>query len=302
MKTNEYVISLKGAEIGRYELPAGCELAIPVGSWSPRRAARQTKEPAFGMTGWWVPAEQADAARRRGLHGGGSGERARHAPGGTGPPLRARAVLPPGCQEISWTAPALECPKVVEDLVPKLLPLSAVQRVLQNLLRESVSIRDSVTILEALGEAGVTTRNTVLLDRVRAPGAAPHSGEAFPERRRRPAAYLLDPALEQMVEAAIQHGEQTSHLTLAPPAIRDCLQRIAKKVGDPETPVAAISGSSSRYFLGRWWSPPSETCSSSRITKCPRKSRSFHWELFNSHGHLRQYHNNLCEIVLRGYR
>ena len=51
---------------------------------------------------------------------------------------------------------AVENPKLVEDLVPKLLPLSTVQRVLQNLLRERVSIRDSVTILEALGEAALT--------------------------------------------------------------------------------------------------------------------------------------------------
>src|SRR5215813_7077175 len=58
---------------------------------------------------------------------------------------------------------AVENPKVVEDLVPKLLPLAAVQRVLQNLLRERVSIRDGVTILEALGEAAATTRNPVLL-------------------------------------------------------------------------------------------------------------------------------------------
>ena len=48
---------------------------------------------------------------------------------------------------------AVEHPKVVEDLVPKLLPLASVQRVLQNLLRERVSIRDAVSILEALGEA-----------------------------------------------------------------------------------------------------------------------------------------------------
>ena len=58
---------------------------------------------------------------------------------------------------------AVEHPKVVEDLVPKLLPLAAVQRVLQNLLRERVSIRDAVSILEALGEAAATTRNPVLL-------------------------------------------------------------------------------------------------------------------------------------------
>jgi flagellar biosynthesis protein FlhA len=54
---------------------------------------------------------------------------------------------------------SVEHPKVVEDLVPKLLPLASVQRVMQNLLRERVSIRDAVSILEALGESATATRN-----------------------------------------------------------------------------------------------------------------------------------------------
>ena len=58
---------------------------------------------------------------------------------------------------------AEENPKVVEDLVPKLLSLAVVQKVLQNLLRERVSIRDAASILEALGEAAPITKNTVLL-------------------------------------------------------------------------------------------------------------------------------------------
>ena len=66
LKAHEYVISLKGAEIARYELPAGCELAIPVGKSDPPPGGKPTSEPAFGMTGWWIPAEQAERARRSG--------------------------------------------------------------------------------------------------------------------------------------------------------------------------------------------------------------------------------------------
>src|SRR5580700_2526750 len=66
LKAHEYVISLKGAEIARYELPAGCELAIPVGKVEPPAGGKPTKEPAFGMSGWWVPAEKSEAARRGG--------------------------------------------------------------------------------------------------------------------------------------------------------------------------------------------------------------------------------------------
>ena len=254
LKTSEYTVSLKGAEIGRYELPPGCELAIPVGKLEPAPGGRQTKEPAFGMTGWWVPAEQADAARRRAFTvvdpvsvlGTHLAELVRR---------YAHELFSRQDAKKYLDRAALDCPKAVEDLVPKLLPLSAVQRVLQNLLRERVAIRDSVSILEALGEAGVTTRNTVLLTEYVRQALRRALVKPFLNPAGDLPAYLLDPTLEQVIEAAIQHGEQTSHLTLAPPAIRDCLQRISKKVGSPETPVAAISGSSSRYFLRQMVEP-----------------------------------------------
>jgi flagellar biosynthesis protein FlhA len=254
LKASEYVILLKGAEIGRYELPSGCELAIPVGKLEPAPGGKQTKEPAFGMTGWWVPAEQADAARRRAFTvvdpvsvlGTHLAELVRR---------YAHEMFSRQDAKRYLDRAAVDCPKVVEDLVPKLLPLSAVQRVLQNLLRERVGIRDSATILEALGEAGVTTRNTVLLTEYVRQALRRTVVKPFLNAAGELTAYLLDPALEQVVESAIQHGEQTSHLTLAPPAIRDCLQRIGKKVGNPEAAVAAISGSSSRYFLRQMVEP-----------------------------------------------
>ena len=254
LKANEYVILLKSAEIGRYELPAGCELAIPVGKLEPAPGGKQTKEPAFGMTGWWVPAEQADAARRRAftvvdpvsVMGTHLAELVRR---------YAHELFSRQDAKRYLDRAGVDCPKAVEDLVPKLLPLATVQRVLQNLLRERVSIRDSVTILEALGEAGVTTRNTVLLTEYVRQALRRSVVKPFLNAAGDLTAYLVDQSLEQVVESAIQHGEQNSHLTLAPPVIRDCLQRIAKKVGNPEAAVAAISGSSSRYFLRQMVEP-----------------------------------------------
>jgi len=68
-------------------------------------------------------------------------------------------------------------------------------------------------------------------------------------------AYMLDPAIEQMVESAVQHGEQNSHLTLSPQAIRDLLQRINQKAGAPETPVVCVTSSGARYFLRQMVEP-----------------------------------------------
>jgi flagellar biosynthesis protein FlhA len=254
LKAHEYVISLKGAEIARYELPAGCELAIPVGKVEPPRGGKQTKEPAFGMTGWWVPAEQAEAARRGGytvvdavsVLGTHLAELVRR---------YAQELFSRQDAKKFLDRVAVDHPKVVEDLVPKLLPLSTVQRVLQNLLRERVSIRDSVTILEALGEAAVTTRNPVLLTEyvrqaLRRMVVKPYLTPAgdLP-------AYLLDPQLEQTVESTVQHGEQNSHVTMAPPAIRDLLQRVTQKIGTPETPTAVIASSGARFFLRQMVEP-----------------------------------------------
>ena len=254
LKANEYVILLKGAEIARYELPAGCDLAIPVGKAEAPAGGKPTKEPAFGMTGWWVASDRAEAARRSGFTvvdsisvlGTHLSEIVRRYSHELFSRQDAKAFL---------DRVAADHPKVVEDLVPKLLPLSTVQRVLQNLLRERVSIRDAATILEALGEAAITTRNPVLLteyvrQNLRRILVKPYLNAAgdLP-------AYLVDPSIEQSVESAVQHGEQNSHLTLAPPAIRDLLQRISRKTGNPESPVAVISSSGSRHFLRQMVEP-----------------------------------------------
>jgi flagellar biosynthesis component FlhA len=62
-------------------------------------------------------------------------------------------------------------------------------------------------------------------------------------------AYFLDPSLEQVVERAVEHSEFTSHLNLAPQAIRDVIDRIQRVVGAPESAVAAVVSSGARCFL-----------------------------------------------------
>ena len=108
---------------------------------------------------------------------------------------------------------AVEQPKVVEDLVPKQLPLSAVQRVLQNLLRERVSIRDAGSILEALGEAALSTRNLVLLTEYVRQAIRRTVVKRYLDASGNLPAYFLDASIEQAVESAVQHGEQNSHLS-----------------------------------------------------------------------------------------
>ncbi|MEX2264743.1 MAG: flagellar biosynthesis protein FlhA [Bryobacteraceae bacterium] len=254
LRAREYAISLKGAEIARYELQPGCELAIeparagPGQSDKPRIEGTPTREPAFGIPAVWIPSEMAETARRSGYTvvdaGGVLSTHLAEAIRRHAHELFTRQDAKRVLDRVSE-----EHPKVVEDLVPKLLPLATVQKVLQNLLKERVSIRDAVTVLESLGEAAGITRNPILLTEyvrqaigrmVVKPYLSP-SGEL--------PAFFLDPSLEQAVESAIEHGEHASHLNLAPQKMREILERIGRATGAPEAPRVLLAGSGTRYFL-----------------------------------------------------
>ena len=187
LRSREYVISLKGVEIARYELPQGCELAIPTGARRSRPLEGQaTREPAFGMSALWIPAERAERARNAGytvvdgvsVLGTHLAELIRRYAHELFSRQDAKRLL---------DRVAVEHPKVVEDLVPKLLPLATVQRVLQNLLRERVSIRDAVIHSGSAGRSRRSHAQSGAADRIRAPGHPPRGGEAVPEPRRRAA-------------------------------------------------------------------------------------------------------------------
>jgi len=248
LRAREYVISLKGAEIARYELPQGCQLAIPSGRTEPLAEGTPTREPAFGLAAWWIPEPRAEQARAAGytlvdavsVLGTHIAELARRHACELFSRQDAKKVL---------DLVAVEQPKVVEDLVPKQLPLSVVQRVLQNLLRERVSIRDTGSILEALGEAALSTRNLVLLTEYARQAIRRTVAKRYLDAAGNLPAYFLDPSMEQAVESAVEHGEQNSHLSMAPQTIREILDRIQRKIGVPEGPVAAVTTSGARYFL-----------------------------------------------------
>jgi len=248
LRSREYVVSLKGVEISRYELPQGCELAIPTGAGNAPLEGQATREPAFGMSALWIPSERAEKARHAGytvvdgvsVLGTHLSELIRR---------HAHELFSRQDAKRLLDRVGVENPKVVEDVVPKLLPLATVQRVLQNLLRERVSIRDAVSILEALGEAGATIRNPVLLTEYVRQALRRSVLKPYLNRAGELPAWFVDPSIEQAVESAVQHGDQNSHVALAPQSIRDILNRVASRIHSPETPVVAITSSGARYFL-----------------------------------------------------
>jgi flagellar biosynthesis protein FlhA len=248
LRSREYAILIKGAEVSRYELPQGCDLAIPIGPGDPAIEGQETREPAFGISALWIPAERSERARNAGytvvdpvsVLGTHLAELIRRYAHELFSRQDAKKLL---------DRVAAENPKAVEDLVPKLLPLAAVQRTLQNLLRERVSIRDAGSILEALGEAAASTRNPILLTEYVRQGIRRSVVKPYLNRSGELAAWFVDPAIEQSVEGAVQHGEQSSHLGLSPEAIRAIQTRVSARIGASETPTVAITSSAARAFL-----------------------------------------------------
>jgi flagellar biosynthesis protein FlhA len=251
LAAREYSVALKGVDVARFELLTGCDLALfPVGSGSaaPRFDGTPAKEPAFGLDALWVPANRADEARAAGFtvvdpisvlatHVSELARRHAHEMFGR---QDAKKVL----DRVSE-----ENPRVVEDLVPKLLPLATVQKVLQNLLRERVSIRDAGSILEALSEAAAISRNATLLTEyvrqsIRRMIVKPYLTGASELR-----AWFLEPALEQSLESSVEHGEHNSHLNLSPARVRDLLEKLKKAAGAADTTAVLVTGSQSRPFV-----------------------------------------------------
>ena len=248
LKAREYLFSLKGVEVARFELMHGCELAIHSDEKSEAIEGIPTREPAFGIAAVWIAPENVEKARKAGytivdtisILGTHLGEVVRRHAHELFSRQDAKAVL---------DRVAEDNPRLVEDLVPKLLTLAVVQKVLQNLLRERVSIRDAASILEALGEAAPITKSTVLLTEYVRQAIRRQVVKPLLDTAGDLTAHFLDPAVEQSIESAVEHAENSSHLNLPPQRIRDIQERIKKCCGPVETPGVLLTSSGSRYFV-----------------------------------------------------
>jgi flagellar biosynthesis protein FlhA len=247
LRAREYLMMIKGGEAGRYELMSGCELAVPTAK-AQALEGQTTREPAFGLNALWVPADKTEQARRSGYTVVDSinvlGTHLTELMRRNAHEIFSRQDAKAFCDRV-----AQDSPKTVEDLVPKLLPLSSVQKVLQNLLREAVPIRDGVSILEALGEGAASTKNTTLLteyvrQNIRRTLVKPYLSTTGELR-----VYFTDLSVEQSVEKTVEHGEQNSVAALAPQLMRDIVGKLQQKIERPETPVVVITSAGARPFL-----------------------------------------------------
>ena len=248
LKAREYVVLLKGAEIARFELQSGASLAIDPGQARGEIEGAPCEEPAFGLPAVWIPADQSDKARMMGFTVVDSANVvATH----LAEIIRVHAheLLSRQDADAYLDRVREQNPKLIEDLVPKLMPLSLVQRVLQNLLRERVSIRDALTVLEALAEGGVATKNPTLLTEFVRQSVSRGLVKPYLNDKGELPAFLLDAAIEQQIQSGVEHNELSSRLTLPPELVREVIEKVKQKVGVLHGPAALLCGTPVRFAV-----------------------------------------------------
>jgi flagellar biosynthesis protein FlhA len=203
LRPNAYRILLKGVDAGTGEVFPGMFLAINPGRVLGNLQGAATKDPAFGLPATWIEAGQRDQAQSLGYTVVDAGTVvATHLSN----MIQSNAHELLGREETQSLLDhiAKDSPKLVEDLVPRVLNLTVVQRVLQNLLADGVHIRDMRSIIESLAEHGQKTQDAEeLTSHVRVALGRAIMQSVFSGAGELPV-IALDPTLEQMLTQMTQ--------------------------------------------------------------------------------------------------
>jgi flagellar biosynthesis protein FlhA len=215
LDAHEYVVKVRGAEVAQGRILAGHQLAMDPGDAVGQLAGVATTEPAFGIPATWIP--DAGRAEAEAL-GYTVVDRESVIVTHLTETIRAHAADMLTRQDTRQLLDQLKESNaaVVEEVIPDVLSLGEVQRVLQNLLKEGVSIRDLGTIVEAVGDKARVTRDPALLAEYarQALGRAITAPHLDADRRLR--AIALDPAVEQEVSDSIAQTADGEYLVMEP--------------------------------------------------------------------------------------
>ncbi len=244
LKPAQYVVRIKGVEIGQGELMTGCYLAMDPGTVSRRINGIQTREPAFGLPALWITETQKEAADL-------AGYTVVELPAVLATHLteiiRAHAHGILTRQDVRTLVDNVKGthPTVVDELVPSLLSYGEVQKVLEGLLRERVSIRDLPTILETLSDHAKTSRDPMaLVEHVRMALSRSLCKQLSDAEGTLPV-MTLEPGLEQILEASVQPTDRGPRLMLRPELVGrliDGLRPLSESMtASGETPVVVCS-------------------------------------------------------------
>jgi len=215
LNPNAYNILVKGIEAASGEMMPGHLLAMDPGTADKGFPGISTKEPAFGLPALWIEESNKERAQLSGFTVVDiSTVIATHIT----EIVRTHAHEFVGRQEVQSLLDNLSTkfPKVVEELIPNLLPLGGVVRVLQNLLKERIPIRDFRSILEILADHAPLTKDTDLLTESVRQGLARTITKQFQAPDGSLALVTLDPKVEQKITEALSHTQQGTYLSIDP--------------------------------------------------------------------------------------
>ncbi|MEW6116887.1 MAG: flagellar biosynthesis protein FlhA [Nitrospirota bacterium] len=227
LKPSGYSILIKGVEVASAEVMLNKYLAISPGTEKEMLEGIPTKDPAFGLQAVWIEERDMERAQL-------AGYTVVDVPSVITTHLTeviknySHELL--GKQDVQKLIDNLAKthPKVVEDLIPGVLNLSGVQRTLQNLLRERISIRDLQTILETLSEYAGFTKDPELLTEYVRQALARSITKQLQGADGALTVIVVDPKLERLIIEAVQTTAQGSYLALDP-ATSDRISESIKK-------------------------------------------------------------------------
>ncbi len=251
LNPNQYIIKIKGIQVTEGEILFDHYMAMNPGYVEEEITGIPTFEPSFHLPAIWITESQRERAESVGYTV-------------VDPPsiiathlteiirqhideLLTRQDVQNLVNNLKESNPAL-----VDELIPKLMGLGEVQKVLQNLLREGVSIRDLLTIFETLADHATTTRDTdVLTEYVRQALKRAISGRYFAPNEVT-TVVTLDPKVEQDIMGSIKQTEQGAFLSLDPARISNIMESLKTEVAKLEeqgmAPIVVTSPIVRMYF------------------------------------------------------
>ncbi|QNB45752.1 flagellar biosynthesis protein FlhA [Thermanaerosceptrum fracticalcis] len=219
---NTYLLKLKGVPLARGEIMLNHYLAMGGDAELP---GIPTREPAFGLPAKWISESVREQAELLGFTV-------------VDPPsvlathltefLKNNAADILSRQDIKVLLDNVkkEYPAVVEEVVPNVLSLADVHKVLANLLRERIPIRDMVSILEALGDWGTVTKDTDILTEYVRQKLARQIGQLYSDEEGKLYCITLDPRVEEIVKDSIKMSEHGTYLAINPATAQDIIRQL----------------------------------------------------------------------------
>ncbi len=251
LNPNQYIIKIKGIQVTEGEIMFDHYMAMNPGYVEEEITGIETFEPSFHLPALWISESQRERAESLGYTV-------------VDPPsiiathltevIRSHISELLTRQDVQNLVDNLKetNPVLVDELIPSLLGLGEVQKILQNLLKEGISIRDLLSIFEILADRASTTRDTdVLTEYVRQGLKRAISGRYFVPNEEN-FVITVDPKIEQEIMSSIKQTESGAYLTLDPQRVRaimeDCGEQMKKMEDQGRTPIVVCSPIVRMYF------------------------------------------------------